>query len=207
MLDVAKSDAAGITPEAQQQTGSDFKPRCDKNSDRNADVKFLCFANMRPPYPEPWVESFNLLKQAFQPAVSSLGADSATAQCFNSLDLDWYVGVLSRLHLNSFRVETVPLVTGFTDLRGGQGFADSRVGSAAYLLASLFNHSCDPNVNVTWPYGNGTAVFRAARDIDAGEQLTITYIDAESAVSERRQQLLWAYGFKCMCARCCEEEP
>jgi SET and MYND domain-containing protein len=48
-------------------------------------------------------------------------------------------------------------------------------------------------------------VFTAARDIAAGEELTITYTDAEAAVSQRQQLLHWGYGFKCCCARCVEE--
>jgi SET and MYND domain-containing protein len=40
----------------------------------------------------------------------------------------------------------------------------------------------------------------------AGEQLTISYIDAGQGLAARRQALEWAYGFTCRCARCREEE-
>ena len=38
-----------------------------------------------------------------------------------------------------------------------------------------------------------------------GEELTITYIDADSPVGARRGRLHHAYGFTCVCARCVEE--
>lgn len=82
---------------------------------------------------------------------------------------------------------------------------ESSSGSAVYLLASIFNHSCDPNVNVAYPYNDGTAVFTAARDIKAGEQLTITYIDACQEVTTRQAYLEYAYGFRCRCPKCVEE--
>ena len=48
------------------------------------------------------------------------------------------------------------------------------VGSAVYLLASLFNHSCEPNVDVHFSRNDGVATFVAARDIDEGEPLCIS---------------------------------
>jgi hypothetical protein len=43
---------------------------------------------------------------------------------------------------------------------------------------------------------------RAARDIDRGEELLISYIDAEMPFEQRQQRLQFAYGFVCKCARC-----
>lgn len=77
-------------------------------------------------------------------------------------------------------------------------------GSAAFLLASLFNHSCEPNLVVSWPHNNAVASFTAARDIAAHEQLTISYIDAEQGAAQRRAALQFAYGFACRCPRCRE---
>ena len=31
---------------------------------------------------------------------------------------------------------------------------DGNLGTAVYLLASMFNHSCSPNVDVTYPLNN-----------------------------------------------------
>ena len=43
---------------------------------------------------------------------------------------------------------------------------------------------------------------RAARDIDRGEELFISYIDADMPFEQRQQRLQFAYGFVCKCARC-----
>ncbi len=64
-----------------------------------------------------------------------------------------------------------------------------------------------------WSYGTltlspvlaGTAHFVAARDIAAGEQLCISYIDASMNVNARQQQLDWGYGFRCTCVNCTED--
>jgi len=48
-------------------------------------------------------------------------------------------------------------------------------------------------------------VFTAARDITAGEQLTITYTDSSQSVRERQAHLWQSYGFKCGCALCTEQ--
>jgi SET domain-containing protein len=82
---------------------------------------------------------------------------------------------------------------------------NSSAGSAIYITASLLNHSCDPNVIVSFPRGNATAVFSAARDVAAGEQLTISYMDSEQPVANRQEYLAFAYGFSCRCPRCIEE--
>lgn len=46
---------------------------------------------------------------------------------------------------------------------------------------------------------------RATRDIAAGEQLTISYLDANMGAQARQRHLQWAYGFLCQCRRCSEE--
>lgn len=47
---------------------------------------------------------------------------------------------------------------------------------------------------------------RAARQIDAGEELTIAYIDVGMPLHSRRQKLLFSYGFKCECSACLSED-
>ena len=90
------------------------------------------------------------------------------------LDIDWFVSVLSRLHINVFRVGCMVPPSG----RGGDGRVAGAVGgrppamgamtsgSTAFLVASLFNHSCEPNVEVVFRRNDSTATFVAARDID-----------------------------------------
>ena len=77
-------------------------------------------------------------------------------------------------------------------------------GTALYGAPSLLNHSCDPNVDVSWAR-DATATFRAARAIERNEPLTVAYVDADAGVAARREKLAFAYGFDCDCERCVEE--
>lgn len=78
-------------------------------------------------------------------------------------------------------------------------------GSALFGLASMLNHSCEPCLDVQWPRNSAAIAFRAARDVAAGEQLTISYIPPEQPVAQRQQALHQGYGFWCRCSKCVEE--
>ena len=87
----------------------------------------------------------------------------------------------------------------------GAASPSHRTGSAAYLLASMLNHSCEPNLDISFPANNAVAAFTAARDIARHEQLTISYVDVGQGVTQRRAALEFGYGFTCRCPRCLEE--
>lgn len=79
---------------------------------------------------------------------------------------------------------------------------DDCLGSGLYPEASLFNHSCAPNLCRVMRPGR-TAAFYALRDIPRGEPLTICYIElCEDSTAERRRTLMDAYRFFCGCSRC-----
>lgn len=82
-----------------------------------------------------------------------------------------------------------------------------------WLVASFFNHSCQPNCI---HYGDINAqqatddcftalVIRTVRDIAQGEELTLTYIELASDVQGRQDVLHNHYGFACQCSRCQRE--
>ena len=90
-----------------------------------------------------------------------------------------------------------------------------RVGGAVYGSLSRFNHSCAPNCK--WSFvpatdtssstGVGAAAVdvRVIRPVRAGDELTLSYLDA-SLPRRRRRAALWAkYRFECDCERCAEE--
>ncbi len=73
---------------------------------------------------------------------------------------------------------------------------------------SLFNHSCEPNVDWATQKDHRTVVMRVSRDVVAGEQLFVEYdgFEHDKPVHERRQRLTrWIDGL-CMCTRCVREE-
>ncbi|KAK3287938.1 hypothetical protein CYMTET_4575 [Cymbomonas tetramitiformis] len=162
----------------------------------------LCFAKPPEPLPISWVEEYTILRGVLEKA-------GFTADSLSFLSLPWYVKQISRLHINVFRVELVKPLNPADWLSaaaasigtGGSGAA----GSGVYLLPSMMNHSCDPNIDVLFPENNFKMELTARRDISAGEELLITYIDAAAHVEVRRSELQWAYGFSCQCPRCNEE--
>lgn len=86
---------------------------------------------------------------------------------------------------------------------------DLEAHGGLYILHSHINHSCDPNISVRH-LEQRTALARisviARRDIKVGEELTVTYVNPQMGLYERRQGLLeWGFG-QCKCARCVQEE-
>jgi SET domain len=169
------------------------------------DLSSLCYANI-PKAPKDWESMHALLLQG----LSTSGLSTA------KFDLDWYCWVLSRLHLNVFRVDTVPpldigadpaaLLKAAAAAVSGGGTPNSPQGSAVYLLGSMFDHSCEPNVDVTFPKNNAEIAFVAATDIAKHTELCISYIDAGVSRAGRQEQLRFAYGFLCNCPKCVEEK-
>lgn len=50
--------------------------------------------------------------------------------------------------------------------------------NGVYSLASFINHSCEPNLDVTYPSLHGDfLVLIANRDINPGEEITMSYND------------------------------
>lgn len=189
-------------------------------------VAYLCRANLPPDaalaLPAAWQRSHALLVRALGAMLDGEPPRSA-ARLLPAVRAvsapGWYAQVLSRLHLNSFRVEapaTAPLMaaaatassSSFTAAllqAASASPASQALGSAVYSAASLANHSCDPNADAAWPRGDARLRLTARRDIAPGEQVTITYVDASLGVEERRALLKHSYGFVCACARCGEE--
>eukprot|EP00947_MAST-08B_sp_MAST-8B-sp1_P002621 g2621.t1 len=48
-------------------------------------------------------------------------------------------------------------------------------------------------------------VWKACRPIEAGEEVTVSYIDCSLPVAQRQESLSYFYGFQCNCSRCMAE--
>lgn len=73
-------------------------------------------------------------------------------------------------------------------------------GSGLFPLVSKFNHSCAPNV--TMEFADSNTVFAlASRDIRAGEEMTISYVDLRLDLEDRKREL-HEYFFDCRCGVC-----
>ncbi|KAF4728922.1 SET and MYND domain-containing protein 3, partial [Perkinsus olseni] len=75
-----------------------------------------------------------------------------------------------------------------------------------YREVSAMNHSCSPNVVLT--FSGSTVTLRAIRSIPQGGELFISYVDVcITPTSKRRQRLHDQYKFDCSCERCSREGP
>ncbi|XP_078264966.1 histone-lysine N-methyltransferase SMYD1b isoform X2 [Rhinoraja longicauda] len=86
---------------------------------------------------------------------------------------------------------------GFTisDQRGLQA-----VGVGLFPNLCLVNHDCWPNCTVILK--NGKIELRAIMHIEAGEELTVSYVDFLSLSAERHKMLKEQYYFDCNCEHC-----
>ena len=86
------------------------------------------------------------------------------------------------------------------------GDFSNTLGIGLYLQAAAINHSCDPNACQSFHEDTKALSIRAMKDIQPGEEITITYIDIGKPTSWRRRELHKTYGFVCMCHRCSTED-
>lgn len=94
----------------------------------------------------------------------------------------------------------------FPDANVKERLSESAQGQSIYAVGCLFNHSCDPNLQVTYTSAmDETMTIVALRDIRAGEELCISYIEEKEPFAERQQQLYEHYLFECCCSKCSEE--
>lgn len=70
-----------------------------------------------------------------------------------------------------------------------------------WLLPSLLNHSCAPNTSFVL-LGRDTVCVFAARDLEAGTEVTDSYADLFCPRRARQEELLRQKGFVCACCRC-----
>uniref|UniRef100_A0A452J5Y6 [histone H3]-lysine(4) N-trimethyltransferase n=1 Tax=Gopherus agassizii TaxID=38772 RepID=A0A452J5Y6_9SAUR len=78
------------------------------------------------------------------------------------------------------------------------------VGVGLYPSMSLLNHSCDPNCVIV--FEGRQLLLRSVREIQIGEELTISYIESLMPSSERQKHLKRQYCFECNCLLCKTQE-
>lgn len=142
-----------------------------------------------------WEDEFELLVRNFKNTDIHPGL-------LTFLTKEWHSGILARIRANVFRIE---LIGGYhTDLLAAASASisvETTVGSAVYMLPSMYNHDCDPNAHILW-IENAKARLKALRNIEPGEELRICYIDASMDYEARQSLLYQGFGFRCQCLRC-----
>ncbi|KAF8855169.1 SET domain-containing protein [Acephala macrosclerotiorum] len=77
----------------------------------------------------------------------------------------------------------------------------ARDSSSIFYIASHFNHSCVPSG--VWDItSEGHIRIVADKEIDVGEEITLSYIDTVGSARKRRDCLAKAWGFICRCEAC-----
>ncbi|KAF4092086.1 hypothetical protein AMELA_G00016910 [Ameiurus melas] len=117
-------------------------------------------------------------------------ADIAELHHFYAKHLDFpdhqaLLTLFAQVHCNGFTVEDEEL---------------SHVGSAVFPDVALMNHSCCPNVIVT--YRGTSAEVRAVKDISPGMEVYTSYIDLLYPTEDRMERLRDSYYFTCDCKEC-----
>lgn len=77
----------------------------------------------------------------------------------------------------------------------------AEIGASLLPLSGMLNHSCSPNcIPITDSLGQ--SVITTVKDVAAGVELTISYVDLYLPNTDRREKLLGTKSFWCQCARC-----
>ncbi|TID12995.1 SET domain-containing protein [Venturia nashicola] len=78
---------------------------------------------------------------------------------------------------------------------------ECETGAAIFEIAARFNHSCIPNAFFSWNAVRNEERIYASRAIEAGEEITLSYLDPFYEPSQRKWELQH-YGFVCGCVAC-----
>lgn len=175
---------------------------------------------------------FNLLRLEREQQLQGLTAAEIWSACGSVLTLDFFAEQLGSFEANNIRLDVDHPFKALLELldpdvysEGGASVAAEAVdrigrvrtaleqtqtlgledieGTALFPIICTMNHSCRPNCTVLYT-NNGDAHVVAVRDIKAGEELCICYVDVDQDLAAREASLR-EYRFTCACLRCLEE--
>lgn len=75
-------------------------------------------------------------------------------------------------------------------------------GGGIFLDACRINHACDNNAQKSWNEGIKRHTVHALRDIDDGEEITVTYVGVLNNRRTRQDALRKKFKFTCCCGLC-----
>ncbi|KAK4166847.1 hypothetical protein QBC43DRAFT_256544 [Cladorrhinum sp. PSN259] len=82
------------------------------------------------------------------------------------------------------------------------GLAGGKEYMGLFVEVARFNHDCRPNAFIHFSETTLAMTIWAAKDIEEGEEITITYSAAGMVTEERQSTLEKVWGFKCKCSLC-----
>lgn len=102
---------------------------------------------------------------------------------------------------NKWSEEEIDKINGIAQINGHELPLTVPSCVTIYYRASLFEHSCRPNLSKSFSEHN-EILFWAPNAIKQGEHLTISYTDVLWETSNRRNHLQQTKHFDCDCERC-----
>lgn len=80
----------------------------------------------------------------------------------------------------------------------------TELGDGLFLTFSRMNHSCEPNALWDTDLNGRSGIMSvwAEKDIQPGEEITISYIAVVNKPRDKRRQILRRWGFDCQCTKC-----
>ena len=139
-------------------------------------------------------------------------ADPMEHRCLSLLD------VLSMLPQNAHAVDDISISVSKDPSGVCDTLTQRRVAIAIFFQASAMNHSCNPNCSLKYTkvksnYDNAETCryeleLVAIRDINTGEELTVSYgvVSGRYSFRRRRETLAAQYLFLCRCVTCLQAE-
>ncbi|KAK4984776.1 hypothetical protein LTR50_006398 [Elasticomyces elasticus] len=95
------------------------------------------------------------------------------------------------------------------DIYNTNAFETDRKGNAAsavFQKTARINHSCIPNAEATYNKRLGRQVVHVTRDVEAGDEITVSYTRPIERTAVRQRHLEDHYGFSCDCPACDDDE-
>ncbi|XP_077293584.1 SET and MYND domain containing, class 5 [Arctopsyche grandis] len=148
-----------------------------------------------------------LTEKGFSSLMALIGTNG---QGIGTSPMAQWVNNVSRLNLPAAEKNKLDLYIDklYDDIEKEAGSFLNTEGSGIYSLQSICNHSCIPNAEPSFPYGNHCLQLKAVTDIKPGDEILISYLDEcmlTRSKHSRQKELASNYLFTCNCARCASE--
>lgn len=133
----------------------------------------------------------------------------------NGISISQLIILISQIKVNSIAIVRMKFMDGYSPLDQSVNFSPAggaftsnmeqvRVGQAIYSVASLFNHSCQPNIHAY--FLSRTLFLRATEHVAVGCPLELSYGPqvGQWDCKDRQKFLKDEYSFRCECSGCSE---
>jgi hypothetical protein len=141
-----------------------------------------------------------VVDKAFDEAVSRKMKREMLKLAVNRLYTPGTILSMSRAHAQKADGETLEEAIMSANAFGSRiGGVDTR---ALYPLISRINHACNPNSFVMFSQSGTSMAIKSYRAIDAGEEISISYLLLGAPSAKRQRILNEHWGFTCTCALC-----